>query len=79
MSARPDFSKVRLAPRELDIIREAYAETYPIRTLLNHLDELSAALRRVQTALSETPTYWNGLKAEINRVLVSLEGTRCGE
>lgn len=45
MSSRPDFSKVRLKPGELTMLRDAYAETYPVRPLINHVDELRSALQ----------------------------------
>lgn len=44
MSAKPDFSKVRLAEGELTMLRMAYAETYPVRSLINRIDELEEAL-----------------------------------
>lgn len=55
MSGRPDFSRVRLKPGELPIIREAYAETYPVRTLLNHVDELREALRYMHDSHHKQP------------------------
>lgn len=42
-----DFSNKRLSAAEWSLIREAYAETYPVRPLLNHVDELKAAARDV--------------------------------
>jgi hypothetical protein len=50
MSSRPDFSLVRLNHAgELGMIRMAYVETYPVRPLLNHVDELAALLREYMT------------------------------
>jgi hypothetical protein len=39
------MAAVRLPPEQWAIIREMYAETYPVRPLLNHVDELRAALK----------------------------------
>jgi hypothetical protein len=45
---RPDFSSKRLSTAgEWSLIRDLYAETYPVRPLLNHVDELAAALREI--------------------------------
>jgi hypothetical protein len=46
MAAFKDFSKSRVSgPEEWKVIRESYAETYPVRPLLNRIDELEAALQ----------------------------------
>lgn len=46
-----DFASKRLSEAEWLLIREAYAETYPVRPLLNHVDELQSALRRIDFEL----------------------------
>lgn len=50
MSSKPDFAAVRLSASELSMIREVYAETYPVRPLLNHIDELEAELAAIKAA-----------------------------
>lgn len=45
MAKVKDFATVRVSgPEEWRVIREAYAETYPVRPLLNRIDELETAL-----------------------------------
>lgn len=47
MAAVKDFAKSRVSgPEEWKVIREAYAETYPVRPLLNHIDRLEAAINK---------------------------------
>lgn len=50
MDYAPDFSAVRLAAGELELIRQVYAETYPVRSLLNRIDELEAELAAIKAA-----------------------------
>jgi hypothetical protein len=45
MAAIKDFAKSRVSgPEEWKVIREVYAETYPVRPLLNRIDQLEDAL-----------------------------------
>lgn len=41
------FPHLRLDARELELIRSAYAETYPVPPLLDYIDELVALLREL--------------------------------
>jgi hypothetical protein len=56
---RPDFAKARLRPEEWPLIRDLYAETYPVRPLVNHCDEMKSLLEfaideiRLQTDMLE--------------------------
>lgn len=50
MDYAPDFAAVRLAASELELIRQVYAETYPVRSLLNRIDELEAELAAIKAA-----------------------------
>jgi hypothetical protein len=48
MSDRPDFSKLRVSGAdEWKLLAEAYAETYPVRPLMNHVAELAALLMHI--------------------------------
>ena len=51
MNAKPDFAAVHLKPGELSLIRQLYAETYPVRVLLNRIDELELALNSLWPGL----------------------------
>lgn len=54
MSTRPDFSKARIGSAdEWQLIRDLYAETYPIRPLLNHVDELERQLDSAQSRITD--------------------------
>jgi hypothetical protein len=56
MAAVKDFSRSRVSgPKEWRVIREAYAETYPVRPLLNHVDELREALRYMHDSHHKQP------------------------
>jgi hypothetical protein len=81
--SRPDFAAVRLRPQEWPIIREAYAETYPVRPLLNHIDELREALAVLRPGLVLDLRYANedddkeAMRSRIETVetaLASVEG-----
>ncbi len=50
MISKPDFAAVRLSASELSTIREVYAEIYPVRPLLNRIDELEAELAAIKAA-----------------------------
>lgn len=55
MAKVKDFATSRVSgPEEWKVIREAYAETYPVRPLLNHVDELKALLREY---MAEFPAF----------------------
>lgn len=41
------FASKRLTAPEWPLIREYYQGTYPVRPLINHVDELVAALREI--------------------------------
>lgn len=56
MAKVKDFATVRVSgPEEWRVIREAYAETYPVRPLLNHVDELREALRHMHDSFHKQP------------------------
>ncbi|HXN95997.1 MAG TPA: hypothetical protein VN879_15945 [Candidatus Acidoferrales bacterium] len=67
-----DFAAKRISDAdEWRIIRVAYAETYPVRLLLNHYDELAALLRRAAKAfpyddgwLHEAQSLFDGSQAD---------------
>jgi len=46
-----DFSTKRLSAEEFALVRSAYAETYPVRPLLNHIDDLVDLCERAVPAL----------------------------
>lgn len=50
MSDRRKMSEVRISgAEEWELLRKVYAETYPVRTLLNEYDALAAELAEVKT------------------------------
>jgi hypothetical protein len=68
VSDRPDFSKLRVSGAdEWKLLAQAYAETYPVRPLMNHVAELVALLTRIMpyvetqtNALEECSTNSDG-------------------
>ena len=83
VAERPDFAKVRISgPDELAILCEVYAETYPVRPLLNELAEYQlfladekqvrrcaeARVRELEAALETIAQYCGNRGAAIQSV-----------
>lgn len=75
MAKVSDFATVRVSgPEEWRVIRDAYAETYPVRPLLNHVDELREALRYMHDSFHKQPCVcW------IQDLIRSSTDTSCSE
>lgn len=70
MSEKPDFAAARLSVEEWPLVRTAYPETYPVRPLLNHVDELAAALRTSpcpHPVQKTTDGYWYVTSEDCNK------------
>jgi hypothetical protein len=66
-SSRPDFSKARLQCGELEMLKAVYAETYPVRVLMNEVEEL-------RLFLADEKEVRRGAEARIRELEASLDG-----
>lgn len=83
MSDRQKMSEVRISgAEEWELLRKVYAETYPVRTLLNECDALAAELasekQQLDNALSFYPARIRDLEARIDhlRTVANTSGVR---